>query len=74
VDQVLSSKPNNRAAFFYLGVARMEGEQRKRWEEVAKQAVTEQDQDKFMALIRELNELLREKEQRLGIIAPDKEG
>jgi hypothetical protein len=44
---------------------------RKRWEEVAQQAVTEQDRDKFMALIRELNELLREKEERLGIISPE---
>jgi hypothetical protein len=43
----------------------MKGEKRERWLELAEQAVTEQDPDKFLQIVRELNQLLCEKEQRL---------
>ena len=36
-----------------------------RWEELAKQAAVEQDPEKFMAIIKEINDLLDAKQKRL---------
>jgi hypothetical protein len=43
----------------------MQGENRERWLELCLQAATEQDEKKFMSLIKEINRLLEKKEQRL---------
>jgi hypothetical protein len=43
----------------------MKGERGERWRDFCSQAVTEQDPDRLMELIREINDLLEEKEQRL---------
>ncbi|HEV2402206.1 MAG TPA: hypothetical protein VGS27_35080 [Candidatus Sulfotelmatobacter sp.] len=43
----------------------MRNEAKERWKELCEQAVVEQDHDKFLAIITELNEVLEEKEQRL---------
>lgn len=36
-----------------------------RWRQLCEQAITEQDPDKFRALITEINHLLQEKDERL---------
>lgn len=41
-----------------------------RWMELCAQAAIEQDPAKLMALVREINDLLEAKEQRLGILPP----
>ena len=43
----------------------MQGKTRERWLELCEQAAVEQDHDKLMALIAEIDRLLGEKEQRL---------
>ena len=43
-----------------------------RWMELCKQAAIEQDPQKLLALVEEINALLEKKERRLGIISPDK--
>lgn len=43
----------------------MQGETRERWQKLCEQAANEQDPQKLMALIREINTLLEEKENRL---------
>jgi len=43
----------------------MKGERGERWQALCSQAAQEQDPDRLMELIREINELLKEKEQRL---------
>jgi hypothetical protein len=43
----------------------MQGENAERWRKLCGQAAIEQDPDKLMELIREINRLLDEKEQRL---------
>jgi hypothetical protein len=43
----------------------MKGETGERWRALCQQAQTEQDPDKFMALIREITRLLEEKERQL---------
>jgi hypothetical protein len=43
----------------------MKGENGERWRALCQQAQTEQDPDKFMALIQEITRLLEEKERRL---------
>ena len=45
-------------------------EKTERWLELCAQAATEQDPDKLMKLVKEINELLEMKERRLGIIKP----
>ena len=45
--------------------ARMEGEKRERWLQLAEQAAQEKDSVIFLKLIAEINQLLGEKEQRL---------
>jgi hypothetical protein len=43
----------------------MRGERGERWRQLCAQAAEEQDPDRLMELIREINDLLEEKEQRL---------
>jgi hypothetical protein len=43
----------------------MQGEAGERWRELCQQAVVEQDSQKLLELIREINELLDAKDQRL---------
>jgi hypothetical protein len=43
----------------------MKGERGERWRQLCAQAAEEQDPDRLMELIREINDLLEEKEQRL---------
>lgn len=43
----------------------MKGERAERWQKLCTQAAQEQDHDRLMELIREINALLEEKEQRL---------
>ena len=49
----------------------MQGAKKERWMELAEQAAMEKDPEKLLILIRELNDLLDEKERRLGV-APTK--
>jgi len=44
----------------------MQGETKQRWEELCQQAATEQDPDKFLELIREINGLLEERRSNLS--------
>ena len=46
-------------------------ENKERWLELCAQAAVEQDPDKLMALVKEINDLLEQKERRLGILPPD---
>ena len=41
-----------------------------RWRELCEQAAFEQDPQKFMELITEINRLLLEKEKRVGMVLP----
>jgi hypothetical protein len=51
----------------------MKGERAERWHQLCSQAAQEQDPDRPMELIREINQLLGEKEQRLnGEVSGDK--
>ena len=43
----------------------MKGEKRERWMQLCEQAANEQDPEKLMVLIREIDILLQEKESRL---------
>jgi hypothetical protein len=52
----------------------MQGEKKERWMEPGSQAAIEQDPGKLMELVREINNLLEEKERRLGIIPPGHKG
>ena len=45
----------------------MQGITGERWRELCKEIAEEKDPNKFVELVRELNRLLDEKEQRLGI-------
>jgi hypothetical protein len=46
----------------------MQGEKKERWMELCDQAANEQDADKLLELVSQINELLEEKERRLGIL------
>ncbi len=48
----------------------MKGQTKERWMELAAQAADEQDPEKLMTLVKEINDLLEAKERRLGIIPP----
>jgi hypothetical protein len=54
----------------FLEARAMQGQKRERWMELAAQAAVEQDPKKLIDLVRELNDLLEEKERRLGILPP----
>ncbi len=43
----------------------MKGEKREHWMRLCEQAANEQDPEKLLELVREINRLLEEKEQRL---------
>jgi hypothetical protein len=43
----------------------VQGEQRERWVQLSQQASAEQDPDKLLELIQEINRILEEKEARL---------
>jgi hypothetical protein len=43
----------------------MQGPTKEKWEELCRQAATEQDADNLLTLINEINRLLQEKEDRL---------
>lgn len=43
----------------------MQGETKERWQRLCEQASSEQDPDRLMVLIREIDKLLADKEQRL---------
>lgn len=43
----------------------MQGETREQWHALCEQAAVEQDPEKLMELVRQINHLLDEKEQRL---------
>jgi hypothetical protein len=43
----------------------MQGERGERWRDLCSKAADEQDPDRLVALVREMNKLLEEKEQRL---------
>jgi hypothetical protein len=49
----------------------MQGETKERWMELCAQAAVEQDPTKLMELVKEINNLLEEKERSLGIIPPN---
>jgi hypothetical protein len=49
----------------WYDLARMEGEKRERWMQLAEQAAREKDPVILLKLIAEINELLDEKEERL---------
>jgi hypothetical protein len=44
----------------------MQGEKRERWMELCAQAANEQDGEKLLELVKQINDLLEEKEHRLG--------
>jgi len=46
----------------------MRGETRERWLDLCAQIAQEQDRDRLMELIKELNRLLDEKEKKLGSV------
>jgi hypothetical protein len=48
----------------------MQGEKRERWMELCAQAAIEQDGRKLLELVEQINALLEEKEQRLGVRPP----
>ena len=48
----------------------MQGEKKERWMELCQLAAVEQDPKKLIELVQQINELLEEKERRLGIVPP----
>lgn len=48
-----------------FGADAMEGEKREQWRILCQKAAEEQDVEKLMQLVKEINRLLEEKEQRL---------
>jgi hypothetical protein len=48
----------------------MKGEKRERWMELCAQAAEEQDGIKLLELVKQINDLLEEKERRLGVLPP----
>jgi len=45
----------------------LQNETKERWKELCERAAVEQDHDKFLAIIQELNEVLEAKEHRLKV-------
>jgi hypothetical protein len=50
----------------------MQGEKKERWMQLCAQAAVEQDPQKLIELVQEINALLEEKEHRLGINSPSR--
>ncbi|MGH9514313.1 MAG: hypothetical protein ACRD3P_01375 [Terriglobales bacterium] len=51
----------------------MKGQRKEQWMHLCEQAANEQDPDKLMDLVKEINRLLEEKERRLKNSAPESE-
>jgi hypothetical protein len=51
----------------------MQGADKERWRVLAEQAAVEQDPDKLIALVKEIDELLAKKQARLDHLRPDDE-
>ncbi len=51
----------------------MQGEKRDRWMELCAQAANEQDPNKLLELVKQINDLLEEKERRLGVLPPKRD-
>jgi hypothetical protein len=49
----------------------MQGEKKERWLELCAQAADEKDPQKLLALIKQISDLLEEKERRLGLLPPE---
>jgi hypothetical protein len=45
----------------------MQGKKREQWMDLCAQAATEQDGTKLLKLVQQINDLLEEKERRLGV-------
>jgi hypothetical protein len=54
-----------RAGSDFSGGLHLRGERKEYWMQLCEQAANEQDPDKLMELVKEINRLLEEKEQRL---------
>jgi hypothetical protein len=46
----------------------MQGEKKERWMELCEQAAKEQDPEELLKLVEQINDLLEEKERRLGVL------
>ena len=53
----------------FIGI--MQGVNKERWLELCAQAAVEQDPARMLELVKEINDLLEEKERRLGIFPPE---
>jgi hypothetical protein len=52
----------------------MDGPTKERWEELCAQAAVERNPQKLIALVREINRLLEDKERGLGVLPPRRDG
>jgi hypothetical protein len=48
----------------------MQGKTKERWEELCAQAAVEQDGQKLLELVKQINDILEAKERRLGVLPP----
>jgi hypothetical protein len=48
----------------------MQGTRKERWMELCAQAAVEQDGKKLLELVKEISNILEEKERRLGVLPP----
>jgi len=48
----------------------MQGEKRELWMDLCERAASEQDPQKLIELVKQINQLLEEKERRLGVSTP----
>jgi hypothetical protein len=62
--------PGNLTRDFVRILPDMQGEKKERWLKLCEQAANEQDPNELLKLVREINDLLEEKERRLGIKPP----
>jgi hypothetical protein len=65
-----ASQPPSNAC--QIGVRVMQGKAKEDWMQMCEQAASEQDSEKLMALVMEINRMLDEKEQRLRSGKPAK--
>jgi hypothetical protein len=52
----------------------MKGEKKEQWMKLCELAASEQDPQKLLALVIQINDLLEEKERRLGMLPPREQG
>jgi hypothetical protein len=50
----------------------VQGEKKERWKELCARAAEEQDGEKLVELVKQINDLLEEKERRLGVLRSQK--